>query len=112
MRPGQASRRMRDAKCASATQCLNLRDYAPVAIAPFTTPDDLALSKAISRQDRGGNESRPVAIERAERGLTGCLRLLRQRTAIGETVEPVPPLILSGVMMNANSCTFLLSNSS
>src|SRR5712671_4584716 len=29
-----------------------------------------------------------------------------QRTAIGETVEPVAPRILSAVIMNANSCTF------
>ena len=35
-----------------------------------------------------------------------------QRTAMGETVEPVAPLILSGVMMKANSCTFLLKSSS
>src|ERR1700730_10520001 len=35
-----------------------------------------------------------------------------QRTAMGETVEPVAPRILSGVMIKANSCTFLLRSSS
>src|SRR5260370_42560720 len=33
-------------------------------------------------------------------------------TAIGETVEPVAPLILSGGMKNANSCTFFATISS
>ena len=41
-----------------------------------------------------------------------CARPRIQCTAIGETVEPVAPRILSGVMINANSCTLLLRSSS
>src|ERR1700730_5147768 len=41
-----------------------------------------------------------------------CARPQIQCTAIGETVEPVAPRILSGAMINANSCTFLLKSSS
>jgi hypothetical protein len=39
-------------------------------------------------------------------------RNLAYRTATGATVEPVPPWILSGSMMKANSLTFLAASSS
>src|SRR5262249_47244059 len=51
----QANRRGRDGASRPQPNCLILRVlFTPCRRAPLTTADDLALSKAISRQHRGG----------------------------------------------------------
>src|SRR5262244_2489282 len=55
MMPAQASQQARDTDLVRGTNCLILRVlFTPCRRAPLTTADDSVLSKAISRQDRGG----------------------------------------------------------